>query len=1086
MDGKHFVWNAQNGDIWEVANELQEKAVHVDVYLQAIRNESCNVKDIDCNVFNKLPSSKEKVTKNVTFPAHKLMLAAASPFLNKVLNEHYHDHHDSCVNITVPNVSPDALHYILNFIYCGDVNIPLAVREQVLEAAKLLQVSNLIDYFQPNCIKLEEMNEEESKVLETEVDKPLSDIMKVPPKKRGRKRKIPRLQPVIDETSSMNLTKIQKEKCILTEPKMYLDNQLGRCHRKIKSRYSSDIYEVNIPKLRKCKSTGLHSEVKQEQKSEQSFEETKESSSHTCILKTNSKLPKMNEDCDVNVLVDNIDVDKKDFTNLPPGTSNVFESKFTKMEDIDPDLLTLPSTSASSSSSVVITHLFASDSSYLQESNRSQSLKEIPCTSFIDPQVSMASTTKESYESSSLIVASSSSSLLSQIKELPVTASPTMQDLPLKQVSGISHTQVTSDTLQEKIADEEQEEDGLLKWQVLFKECENFTETVGPTPRDSVGDGVQNITVKYQDGGVDINQWMSEEFHSYITPETGDGDEFCKETEDSLENKAKSSSAECITNEASRLECNDTENDKASYGCEKCGRTYADLRSCQAHIQGVHHEARQMCKYCGKMFKRRCDLYQHERRHNTATLPCKYCGKIFKLPKDLAAHMMTHTGRKRFHCSHCNKQLTSFRNLRNHIASIHQKQRAFACHLCNKTYSKSCSLQVHIRSVHTGERPFKCIVCNKGFCDSALLRLHNVVHTGERKYSCKVCDRRFNQYSNMVSHQRVHTNDRPFTCVICKENFKTREGLLKHKWVHTGLKPLRCRHCSKEFRIKESYERHMLKCHGEVINVPEIYFEVPEEIILDEPSKNSSSSSVTVFKNIGDSDIPEASSIHISSNFSDKLLQKKTVSKNSEHDSVPIVHLVRNIAQERSSSLPLTSNDSGHVQLNYPLFSSNANVEENESITLGSLTNHISSGETGSQSVDVESFLHEEVSVPNSNAVVISRDSKADVLSSSIHETVISECKEVVILSEASESCVDELSSNIHPSSTIKIWMPNERSVAEDTDDDSDNRNILIVSDQTFTDSDQTLPVLSSGLVSQEVVQTMILDTPQDKHQSTL
>lgn len=126
------------------------------------------------------------------------------------------------------------------------------------------------------------------------------------------------------------------------------------------------------------------------------------------------------------------------------------------------------------------------------------------------------------------------------------------------------------------------------------------------------------------------------------------------------------------------------------------------------------------------------------------------------------------------------------------------------------------------------------------------------------------------------------------------------------------------------------------------------------------------------------------------------------------------------------------------------------------------------------------------MSVPNSNAVVISRDSKADVLSSSIHETVISECKEVVILSEASESCVDELSSNIHPSSTIKIWMPNERSVAEDTDDDSDNRNILIVSDQTFTDSDQALPVLSSGLVSQEVVQTMILDTPQDKHQSTL
>lgn len=62
---------------------------------------------------------------------------------------------------------------------------------------------------------------------------------------------------------------------------------------------------------------------------------------------------------------------------------------------------------------------------------------------------------------------------------------------------------------------------------------------------------------------------------------------------------------------------------QANYGCEKCGKTYTDLRSCQSHIRGVHHEARHMCKCCGKMFKRRCDLYQHERRHNTASLPCK-------------------------------------------------------------------------------------------------------------------------------------------------------------------------------------------------------------------------------------------------------------------------------------------------------------------------------------------------------------------------------------------------------------------------------------------------------------------------------
>lgn len=85
MDVEHFVWNARNGDIWEVANELQENAVHVDVYLQAVGNDPCNVKDMECKIFNRLPLSKEKMfMKNVTFPAHKLMLAAASPFLNKV------------------------------------------------------------------------------------------------------------------------------------------------------------------------------------------------------------------------------------------------------------------------------------------------------------------------------------------------------------------------------------------------------------------------------------------------------------------------------------------------------------------------------------------------------------------------------------------------------------------------------------------------------------------------------------------------------------------------------------------------------------------------------------------------------------------------------------------------------------------------------------------------------------------------------------------------------------------------------------------------------------------------------------------
>ncbi|XP_042240166.1 gastrula zinc finger protein XlCGF26.1-like [Homarus americanus] len=463
--------------------------------------------------------------------------------------------------------------------------------------------------------------------------------------------------------------------------------------------------------------------------------------------------------------------------------------------------------------------------------------------------------------------------------------------------------------------------------------------------------------------------------HKKIYTQPDENDEFCKEPEQAADINTKFKSDDCASRECRPANCT-LENDKASYECEICGKMFLDLRSCQSHIRGVHHEASQMCKFCGKMFKRRCDLYQHERRHNTANLPCKLCGKIFKLPKDLTAHMTTHIGGKRFNCIHCNKELTSFRNLRNHIASIHQKQRAFVCQMCSKTYSKSCSLQVHIRSVHTGERPFKCSVCSKSFCDSALLRLHNAVHTGERKYSCKVCERRFNQYSNMISHQRVHTNHRPFTCVICKENFKTREGLLKHKWIHTGLKPLQCRHCSKEFRIKESYERHMLKCHNEVISLPEIYFEMPEESISEEPSKTTSSNSVRVFKSIGDSKVQEPASVCISSNRNEKIIEKKTFNKDSPQDMGLVVHFVQGVTQVESSPVHLTTNDSGQMQLNYPLLSStanaeeneilssNANIEENSNITLENLANQISCSDKVTQSIDVESLLHENVEVP--------------------------------------------------------------------------------------------------------------------------
>ncbi|XP_037781522.1 uncharacterized protein LOC119577920 [Penaeus monodon] len=1101
MTAKTLVWSEQNGDIWKIANELHEKAMQVDVYLQATGNEVFSEKG--CGISAALPTAEERqcYKRIITFPAHRLMLAAASPFLRKVLNEHYYDHRDACVNISIPQVSAETLQYILDFIYCGNMNIPPAAQEQVLEAAKMLQVVSLIHYFQPDYINHGGKNI--SVISEEYRDQSGDDAIKVPPKKRGRKRKV--LKPDLSAEELHFFAPEVKREDLESELRRDEGDIFGRCRRRIKSRYSSDIYEVSLPKLRKFKTRTLSLKGKKEGKkidlSEDDSLQAMEDENHHTYALNNPEVCKLEPESINNSDADQgITSDRNTSATISSNISTALDLSSPKSEQIQSHLVTLPSSSPSLVPSVVIPHLFASASSYLQESARPQSLTEISCGSFMGERASGGVLSKQSYEVSPLVAVSSASPQSSHINELSVITPPSatstsLDNNTLKQQPLLSESQPIASSLHEE-EEEPEEEDGLFKLQVLLKECEDFSGGVNTNTSVSLnGTSGENITVGYgtEEGedGVDINQWISEEIHNYIIPKLETSahsapgeysgvkaaittslqeekfeniDENTKCDRKSLESSDQEKKTEY---ESTSLVFENTE--KNCFECEICGKTYSDLRSCQAHIRGVHLEARQMCKHCGKMFKRRCDLYQHERRHSEANVPCKVCGKNFKLRKDLAAHMATHVGRKKFSCNDCDKELTSLRNLKNHIASVHKKQRAFECHICKKTYSKACSLQVHMRSVHTGERPFKCNVCSKRFCDPALLKLHHAVHTGERKYSCTLCDRRFNQYSNMISHQRVHSNERPFTCVICKENFKTKEGLLKHKWVHTGLKPLKCSHCSKEFRIKESYERHMLKSHGEVVHLPKIYFEVPED------SKASVSTSAKVIRSLGDSDIQEVASISLSGDLSEKTVEKEEdMTGDMNQDMVPVVQFVREIGQEESPAIQLSADTANHIELNYPLLASNADPSGNGAV-ISSLTNHITSESDVSQSIDVESLLQNGVNTSVSNSVVMAKENQAEILSTQLHETVM-------IINEASDNSNEVLSDSIHQSSAIKIWVPRDDPVAGDTQNDSGSRtNILIVSDESFSDSAQALTVLGSQVVSPHVVQTMVLNRSKNQ-----
>lgn len=95
---------------------------------------------------------------------------------------------------------------------------------------------------------------------------------------------------------------------------------------------------------------------------------------------------------------------------------------------------------------------------------------------------------------------------------------------------------------------------------------------------------------------------------------------------------------------------------------------------------------------------------------------CRFCGQIFSRDCDLMRHM----------------------------DKIHKGKRAFKCPNCDKEFARRNHLAIHLR-IHTGERPHTCPFCKKSFAQRSNLNVHLRTHTGEKPYFCKTCGK-------MVAH----------------------------------------------------------------------------------------------------------------------------------------------------------------------------------------------------------------------------------------------------------------------------------------------------------------------------------------------
>ncbi|XP_033267781.2 zinc finger protein OZF-like [Orcinus orca] len=245
---------------------------------------------------------------------------------------------------------------------------------------------------------------------------------------------------------------------------------------------------------------------------------------------------------------------------------------------------------------------------------------------------------------------------------------------------------------------------------------------------------------------------------------------------------------------------------KSPYKCGECGKAFRCKRTLVQH-QRIHSGGLYECSECGKTFTYKHTFLRHKTLH-TGERPfeCSECGKAFSFKYKLVQHQRIHTGEKPFECAECGKAFGCKSKLLRH-QRIHTGAKPYECTECGRLFRQSSSLVQHQR-IHTGARPYECGECEKSFSQSSSLIQHRRIHTGERPYECSECGKSFSQSSSLIQHRRVHTGARPYECRECGKSFSQSFSLILHQRIHTGERPYECSECGKSFSQNYSLIQH--------------------------------------------------------------------------------------------------------------------------------------------------------------------------------------------------------------------------------------------------------------------------------------
>ncbi|TKS80717.1 Zinc finger protein 10 [Collichthys lucidus] len=237
------------------------------------------------------------------------------------------------------------------------------------------------------------------------------------------------------------------------------------------------------------------------------------------------------------------------------------------------------------------------------------------------------------------------------------------------------------------------------------------------------------------------------------------------------------------------------------------------------------------CTHCGKAFRDKDKLEQHQRVHgrDAYAFSCHICNKSFMSDSALEDHLVVHTENRSYSCLLCPESFERLDLLKDHVG-VHAVDGCFTCPSCKKTFSDFIQVKKHIRCFHS-EKIFQCPDCEKAFCRPDKLRLHMLRHSDRKDFLCSTCGKQFKRKDKLREHmQRMHNPDREAK----KADRIHRSKTLKLKVNHLSkrhpemriddvpeltlpiIKPNRdyfCQYCDKVYKSASKRKAHILKNH---------------------------------------------------------------------------------------------------------------------------------------------------------------------------------------------------------------------------------------------------------------------------------